>query len=363
MNVDQPAETSVSDDIAAAIAAQPADTPAPRDDGRNANGTFAPASPTAPAAPGQPAGTPGTGAATPTPSGQPGAAGAAPGVPGAAPAGGVVLDPSKPPQGWRPETKEQWGTIPENIRTEIIRREEDQARGVERLRKYYEPMEQLYGNVAQHAPYFAQIQRDPGEYMQEVIQLEQSLTLGNPAQKLEVMLDIGDKYGIPMRQIINASMNGQLNESLRQAHLMHRTPPPVPPQVARELAELRQLSTSAETMAAETAFNDFIATNPPLFNEEVSEAMEKLIEKGLAETFQEAYDLAIWRNPTWRQQAAAVGNGQQMQQGASQRQAALAAISTPRSAPIVTPQADDGDGSVENDLKKAIAQHLRPGGV
>lgn len=363
MNVDPVVETSINDDIAAAMAAQPPEAPAPRGDGRNADGTFAPASPTAPAAPGQGAPAPGTGVAAPTPGGQPGAVPAAPGTPGAPPAGGVVLDPSKPPQGWRPEVKEQWGSIPENIRSEIIRREEDQARGVELLRKYYEPMEQLYGNVAQHAPYFAQIQRDPGEYMQEVIQLEQSLTLGNPAQKLETILKIGDQYGIPMRQIIDASMNGQLNESLRQAHLMHRTPPPVPPHVARELAELRQLSSQAETSAAEDAYNEFIATNPPLFNEEVSEAMEKLIEKGLAETFQEAYDLAIWRNPVWRQQSAAVGNGQQMQQGASQRQAALAAISTPRGAPLVVAQNDDGDGSVESDLRKALSQHARPGGV
>lgn len=364
-------ETSTNEDVASAIAAASTETPpaapaAPRNDGRNPDGTYAARPPAAPEAPGGPSGTPAPAAATPTPGGQPGAAPAA-GTPGAAapPAAGqpgVVLDPSKPPQGWRPEVKEKWATIPEDIRSEIIRREEDSARGVERLRKFYEPMEQVYAAIAPHAQYFHHIQRNPQDYIHDVMQMEQSLTLGNPAQKLETVLAIGDRYGIPLRQIIDASMNGQLSAHLQKAHQMHGTPAPVPPQVQQELSRLRQLETQQAEAAAEIQLNEFLSTDPPFFNE-VSEQMEELLDSGIVKTYQEAYDLAVWRNPQLRAQALAIANGQQMSDGVRQRQVAAAAVSTPPPAPLGAPASPEEDDSVEGSLRAAMAKHARQGSV
>lgn len=369
-------EASTNEDVAAAVAAASAETPpaapsapsapaAPATP-RNPDGTFATRSPAAPEAPGDPSGTPAPTAATPTPGGQPGAAPAAgeapaPGVP-AAGQPGVVLDPSKPPQGWRPEVKEKWATIPEDIRSEIIRREEDSARGVERLRKFYEPMEKVYEVIAPHAQYFQHIQRNPQDYIHDVMQMEQTLTLGNPAQKLETVLAIGDRYGIPLRQIIDASMNGQLNAYLQKAHQMHGTPAPVPPQVQQELLRLRQLEAQQAEAAAEIQLNEFLSTNPPFFNE-VGDQMEELLDSGVVKTYQEAYDLAVWRNPQLRARAQAIANGQQMSAGVQQRQAAAAAVSTPPPAPLSVPAATDEDDSVEGSLRAAMAKHARQGSV
>ena len=365
---------NVSSDVAAAFAAASADpgaapatpTPTPRDDGRYPNGQFAPATPTAPAAPSAPAATPAPTAATPTPDGQPAPAGsvpaATPPAAGTPPAGAVTLDPSKPPQGWRPEAKAKWETLPEDLRTEIIRREGDSARGVERLRQFYQPMEQVYEAIAPHAQYFQHIQRNPQDYLREVIQMEQSLTLGNPAQKLETVLAIGEQYGIPLRQIIDASMNGQLAATLQQSHQRYGTPAPIPPHVQQEINRLRQLEDQHTEQLATAQLNEFLSTNPPFFNE-VGEEMEKLLDSGVVDNYKDAYDLAVWRNPTLHAQAQAVTNGQNMVQGVQQRQAAAAAISTPGAAPIVPAAVANDDESVEDTVRRAMAQAQRPGGV
>lgn len=362
---------NVSSDVAAAFAAastEPAVTTTPaaptiRSDGRYEDGRFAP---TVPAAPSAPAAPPATTTATPGPDGQPAPVGAVPGAApppaGGPPAGVVTLDPSKPPQGWRPEVKEKWNTLPEDIRTEVIRREQDSARGVERLQKYYEPMEQVYEAIAPHANYFQHIQRNPQEYLQEVIQMEQSLTLGNPAQKLETVLKIGEQYGIPLRQIIDASMNGQLESTLRQSHQQFGTPQPIPPHVQQEINRLRALEASQAEMTATTQLNEFLATNPPFFNE-VGEEMEKLLDSGVVDNYKDAYELAVWRNPTLRAQSQAVTNGQNMMQGVAQRQQAAAAISTPGAAPIIPPAQGSDDESVEDTVRRAMAASARPGAV
>lgn len=358
---------SVADDVAAAVAAASAQ-PEARDDGRNNLGQYAPKTPAAEPASGAPPAPPAADAGTPPPTGAPGAAATPPGGdPAATPPGGdpaaLTLDPSKPPQGWKAETKAKWGEIPEDIRAEIIRREEDSARGVERMRKYFEPMEEVYSEVAKNAQYFQHIQRNPKDYISEVIQMEQTLTLGNPAQKLETILAVGDRYGVPLRQIMDASMNGQLNQVLQNAHTVHRTPPPVPPHIARELEQLRGIASAAEISAAEKQFNDFMATGPEFFNE-VGEEMEKLLASEVVSTYKDAYDLAVWRNPDLRARAAAASNGSAMASGAAQRQAAAAAISTPPSAPVVPPgSGGQQEESIEDAVRRAFRSHATPGGV
>lgn len=357
---------SVADDVAAAVAAASAQ-PEARDDGRNNLGQYAPKTPPAEPAPGASPAPPAADTGTPPPTGAPEAAATPPGAPAATPPGGdpaaLTLDPSKPPQGWKAETKAKWGEIPEDIRAEIIRREEDSARGVERMRKYFEPMEEVYSEVAKNAQYFQHIQRNPKDYISEVIQMEQTLTLGNPAQKLETILAVGDRYGVPLRQIMDASMNGQLNQVLQNAHTVHRTPPPVPPHIARELEQLRGIASAAEISAAEKQFNDFMATGPEFFNE-VGEEMEKLLASEVVSTYKDAYDLAVWRNPDLRARAAAASNGSAMASGAAQRQAAAAAISTPPSAPVVPPgSGGQQDESIEDAVRRAFRSHATPGGV
>src|SRR5690606_19598689 len=149
------------------------------------------------------------------------------------------LDPAKPPQGWRPEMREKWSSIPEDIRQEIIRREEASAAGVAKLRAQFEPAENLYGAVLPHAGYLQQINANPIQYVDSLIRTERTLSTGNPAQRMETILQLADQYQIPFRQALDSAMGGKLNDMLRQAHEQHKTPPQLPPEVMRELQEAR----------------------------------------------------------------------------------------------------------------------------
>lgn len=364
------------DDVAAAFAkaAEPAS---------NVPSTPAAAAP-APATPAAPAGTPargpdgrfsgtetptGTPAATPTPETPPGApatpAAAAPQTPEVVDPNVTKFDPAKPPSGWRQEAKAKWDTLPEDIRQEITRREEASYQGVSRLKQQLAPAEELYRVTEPHKQYFEHIQKAPAEYLSEVIQIEQTLTLGNPAQKMQILLDLGDQYGVPLRQVLDAAMGGQLEAVMQQSHGVHKTPAALPAEVAAELAESRQFRQQMLDTAADNELKAFEASDPNTipFYDQVRDKMADLLEQGKVETYQEAYDLAVWLDPALRSKAQAQANGAAQLSGVHARQAAAASISTPAAAPIAAANTIPENESVEDTVRRAYAAAAKPGGV
>lgn len=350
------AMTSVAESESAPL---PVEQPAPVGQNRDDHGRFAAASPAAPEA----APAPGTGGSpTPPASGAPEAAPAAPEAPAAptpAPAGGPALfDPAKPPSGWTAEMKAKWDAIPEDVRKEVIRREEASHLGFEKFRKQVEPAQQVFDVVNQHADYFQHLQRDPVDYVSEMISTERTLATGNPTQKLETLLDIADGYGVPLRQVLDAAMQGGLAAAIAEGHKVHNTPPAIPHHVQRELNELRraQQTQVQAGFAAELQTMESDKANFPLF-EEAREAMAAVIEKGMATNFKDAYETAVWTNPELRQRAIALANGQSAVTAAATRQAAAGGLAAPRPAPVVsaTPPADQNTNT-EDDIRAAFAK-------
>lgn len=267
--------------------------------------------------------------------------------------GSVRFDPAKPPQGWTQAMKDKWSTIPEDVRNEITRREEATANGVQRLMERYEPMAGIYNVVQPFGQYFQHIQEDPQQYLHSMITMEQTLRLGNPAQKMELLMAVAETYGVPLRNVLNEALGGKFDEMMQQAHQHHQTPPPVPPEIMRELQEQRQWRSQMEDSAAEGELAEFAEQPGHEYLDYLRDDMADLLESGVVESYQDAYDLAAWRNPQVR---AAI------QQGAAPaplpgsipaRQAAAAAVVAPTGAPLNVATDDGKDGDVYDDVRKA----------
>ena len=268
----------------------------------------------------------------------------------------VKLDSTKPPQGWTPALKEKWGTIPEEIRSEIIRREEDMAAGVQRLMQQTEPAREVWNVLEPYAQYFEHIELEPAEYLTQMIASEQVLALGNPAQKFTQLLEIADGYGIPIRQALDQAMGGKLQAFIEESHKHHRTPPSLPPEVARELQEQRDWRANLEATAAKNELEAFAAdkTKHP-FLDQVRDQMADVIENGICETYEDAYDYCVWKNPDLRARAAAQANGGSQLNGVQQRQVAAAAVVPPASSGLSTTAGDGLGDDIYADVRRAIA--------
>lgn len=262
--------------------------------------------------------------------------------------------------------KEKWGTIPEDVRQEIIRREEAGIAGVQRLRQQHEPAEKIYEVLRPHENYFKHIDSSPQEYIQNVLRVEQTLNLGNPAQKMEILLQLADDYGVPLRQTLDAAMNGQLSAVLQQGHQRYKTPPTLPPEVARELEEARRFREQLANQAIEAELKT-ISDNPdkyPLFDE-VREKMADLLEAGAVKSYDEAYNFAVWQNPEWRAKSQAIANGQAQAAALQQRQQAAGNLAAPApgaagGGKVPTPPEDE---STEDTVRRMFLAAQKPAGT
>lgn len=265
----------------------------------------------------------------------------------------VKLDASKPPQGWTPAMKEKWTAVPEDIKAEIIRREEDMAAGVQRIMQQTEPMRQVWGVLEPYAQYFDHIDMHPVEYLSQVIASEQILALGNPAQKFSQLLEIADGYGIPIRKALDEAMGGKLQAFIEESHKHHKTPPSIPPEIAQELAEQRQWRASLEQSAAKNELDVFAAdTAKHPFLAQVRDQMADVIEAGICETYEDAYDYCVWKDPALRAKA----NGAAQPTPVQQRQVAAAAVVPPASSGLSVGASEDGLGDdVYADVRRAFA--------
>jgi hypothetical protein len=265
---------------------------------------------------------------------EPAAAAPAPApAPVEAAAGAVKLDPSKPPSSWTPQMRDKWSTIPEDIRNEVIRREEAMAQGVQKLQAQYEPASKMFQQVSQYNEYFKHINREAPEYLDDMIRTEQMLTLGNPAQKVELLLNLADSYGVPIRSALDSALNGGLKDMIKQSHEQFQTPPPLPPAIIKELNELRTDRQQMLDSAADAELAQFNSVDRPFFNQ-VRDNMIRLIETGAAKGYEDAYDMSCWANADIRAKMVAQQNGQAQANGVQTRQAAAAQVSTPAAAAV-----------------------------
>lgn len=194
----------------------------------------------------------------------------------------------------------------------MIRRSEEMHRGLEQYREKAQ-----VGVAFEQAmqPYMATIQSlgvRPEQAVQKLLSADHSLRYGSPQQKQAMLAQIGRDYGI---------------EQLSQEQLANQ--PQVDPQVQALHTELQQMrawihqQNQAKDWQERTELNSSIekfAANPSnaYFND-VRDDMAGFLQAGLATSLEDAYEKAIYANPTIREKVIAE---QQTKTGEAKRLAA-----------------------------------------
>jgi hypothetical protein len=201
---------------------------------------------------------------------------------------------SAPPKTWSKEAATWWEKVPPQVQAEIHKREQDIFKGIEQYREAAN-VGRAYQEVL--TPYQADIQAagiNPVEMFQNFAANHWILSKGTPEQKLTVVKNLISHYGI--------DVNALAGEATDQ--------PYVDPEIKAlrdKIAELEngvlQQRRQAEQarMAEVTKLVQAFASDPKNIHFPVVEAeMARLIQAGLANTLEEAYEKAVYANPQTR---------------------------------------------------------------
>lgn len=202
-----------------------------------------------------------------------------------------VVEQAKPaidaPVSWSAEQKAKWATLPPDTREYIAQRDKESHEAISRAGQQIKAFEPIGKVIEQFGHVFQKNGLQPHEGIARMMAVNEMLETDAPS----AIREIAKAYGV--------NLSGETEQNADPAN---REVAELKAELARVKSHLtaqdRQREAAAnETLAREIA--DF-AKDKPHF-ESVRKVMAGLINSGAAETMQDAYDKAIYADPTIRQ--------------------------------------------------------------
>ena len=203
----------------------------------------------------------------------------------------TALEQAKPvidaPISWSAEQKAKWATLPPDTREYIAQRDKESHDAISRAGQQIKAFEPIREVIERFGESFQRNGLQPHEGIARMMAVEKMLEQNAPA----AIKEIARAYGVNLQ---GESEQTATPESQRVAELEAR----LAKTESHLTAQARQQMT-AENNALAREIADF-AKDKPHF-ESVRKVMAGLMTSGAAETMQDAYDKAIYSDPTIRQ--------------------------------------------------------------
>lgn len=201
------------------------------------------------------------------------------------------------PKSWKKEMQAEWDTAGDGVRKYVHEREQQAFRGIQMYAKGHEAWNKLtepYQELLSQNPDI-----NPMELMSALAHNHFILARGTPEQKRGLYKAMAQHYGITpeeARQAANgdpnpASANGPFTPE-QMAALQQILGPVVQP-----VQQMQQRDRAAKIAEAESSVDAFFSDPQNEFAEDVGQDMLEVLKKGQAGNLQEAYEIAIMRNP------------------------------------------------------------------
>ncbi|UGQ44967.1 hypothetical protein [Massilia endophytica] len=203
----------------------------------------------------------------------------------------------KAPQSWRQEVKDHFNNLPPEVQDEILRRETDFNKGIQKYAEAAKFAESVKPVFDQWMPYISQLGATPEQAFQALIQAEYTLRTGSPAQKQAAFAKLAQDYGLAMPE---QAEPGQLDPNLQHAlsrvqqleAYIQKTEYEKQQEAARhQEAEMAELQKQVEQFAS--------GADAPHFDS-VRDDMSRLLQAGYATDLKDAYEKACWARPDIR---------------------------------------------------------------
>ena len=197
-----------------------------------------------------------------------------------------------PPKTWRKEASAVWAGLPSEVKSEILKREEDIFKGIESYKAEATFGKSMKDVIIPYEPILRQFNINPVQQVASLMNAHYTLATGNEQTKIAMFQKIAQDYKVDLGSL-------SIGE-----------PPYVDPAVSALQNELNsvksQLSAAAQTRYQEQAtankkqVDAFAADTKNVYFNEVADDMAALLSKGVVGSLQEAYDKALWMNPSVR---------------------------------------------------------------
>lgn len=258
----------------------------------------------------------------------------------------VVLSPEVQRLGLRKEEAAEWAKASPVLQQALLRRSEEMHRGLEQYRGAAQFASQMAEAFQPYQQTLQQLGVTPDVAVSKLLAADNTLRNGSPEQKAYAIQSLIQQYGVDLQAMNNL--------------------PQVDPQVYALQSKINQLEGYFSNLQREQSQREEATLNSEIakFSEgrehfnEVREDMAALLQAGRAKDLSDAYEQAIWANPTIRTQLLA----KQQAEAVSKLETDRKAQDARRSASVNIPRrgtvpATPSTGTMEDTIR-ATAQKL-----
>ena len=210
-----------------------------------------------------------------------------------APEASNEVDPpvwKRPPASWKKEVHELWNTADDRLKEYAWQREEQMRKGVEPLLSKAQFADSMNQAIEPYMNTIRGLGLTPDQAVSALMQADSILRTGAPQQKLAYLHQLAQQYGIDLTGMVDPNAMPQQNPSYQFTPILNEIN-----NLKGELNGWKQQQEAVQNQALLGEINAF-AQKAEHF-EEVRETMIPLLQNGLAQTLEDAYDKAIRLNP------------------------------------------------------------------
>jgi len=206
-----------------------------------------------------------------------------------------------PPTTWTAEAKSKYSDLPSWAKKEVHKREEDVLRGITNLKQQGEFASRIEKTISPYQALLSSKGVQPEQAVSAMLNTFYTLETASPQQKAALIKDLATRYNADMSVFSQEADPKQqelsryiapLEQQVRQLQQVIQTQ-----QQSGQQAALNQANVEIEEFA--TAMDESGKAKHPYFSN-VSDIMVSFIESGRATTLKDAYDLAVWSEPSVR---------------------------------------------------------------
>ena len=199
------------------------------------------------------------------------------------------------PNTWKKEAQAEWAKLPAQVQAEVARREADFHKGIEQYKT-----KATYGDSMERAisPYMATINQfnvTPDVAIGELLKSDHTLRYGNESQKNAMVMQIFRDYGINPQSIFDQLQNGTPQVNPETYALQQRLQ-----QLEGTLQQQNTMKAQQEQATLNSEIAAFASDPSHTHFESLKPKIAALLQAGEAESLQDAYDQAVFANPTTR---------------------------------------------------------------
>lgn len=249
------------------------------------------------------------------------------------------------PNTWKKEVAANWAALPPDVRAEVVRREADFHKGIEQYRgaaNFGTAMERV---ITPHAQTLQALGITADKAIEQLMAGDHKLRYGSPQEKHEYFAQLARNYGIDMAAVQQVEHT------------------PIDPVIAQLQQQVQKLSGFIENQQStgrqqeEATLNSEIASfaaDPKHSHfESVKGHMAALLQAGQASSLADAYEQAIYANPTTRALVLAQQQAEQRAAAAAKATAAKTAASV-NTRPRASMPVSQPIGSMEDTIRATL---------